>query len=990
MRFTVLGPVRAWRGEAELELGPPKQRALLALLLVRAGQPVALSEIVDVLWAQDPPSSAVNVVHRHVGAVRRLLEPGLPAKAAGSRLVRSSGGYRLNADADALDLLRFRQVSEAARQAAGTDAPNEAAELFAQALTLWQGPTAAGIPSDIRAHPVFSGVDGELLAVAKVAAEAALESGVPERLLTTLQPFAAHHLLDETLQARLILVLAATGRRAEALELYGTVRDRLNEQLGVEPGPELRAAHLQVLPQPAPVPAATTPKARTGGGARATGSSAGAAPPGAEPAPGPPFPPPPRPPLPPQEPPVPVVRPAQLPPDLAAFSGRCAELARTRDLLPEGAEEGSPTPVVISAIDGMAGIGKTTLAVHWAHQIAHRFPDGQLYANLRGFDPTGSVMPPDEAVRSFLHALGVPPSRVPAGLDAQSALYRSLLAGRRVLILLDNVVDSQHVRPLLPGSPGCLTIVTSRNQLHGLIATEGARPITLGPLSPAESREALVRRLGADRIAAEPEAVATIIALCGHLPLALAVVAARAATRPAFPLSSVAAELRESHGNLDAFSGADPSTDARTVFSWSYRALPPEAARLFRLLAVHPGPDISTAVAASLAGLPVRRTRALLAGLTRAHLLIEHAPGRYTFHDLLHAYAVELAEDHDPADAHRDARHRMFDHYLQTAHTAATLLAPRRMERIPLPPPRPDAMPERLTGQERAEAWLTAERPVLLSVIDHALVTGFQAHAWQLAVTLELFLDRRGHWQEQAAIQRTALGAAQRLSDRIGQAHAHRTLGFAEGRLRRYEEAYRHLGRAVALFTELGDFDGHARTLRSLAFLANTEGHYRQALQHYEPALEHYRVSADLSRQASVLNEIGWTHILLGEYEHALAQCGEAVELHRRIGDFNGEAAALDSLGYAYHHLGRYEPALSCYRHALGIYREIHDGYLEADTLTHIGDTHLAQGDVDTALTVWRQALVVLKELNHPDARVLGDKLQWYEQPSRLTPTLSG
>lgn len=989
----MLGPVRAWRDEAELELGPPKQRALMALLLVRAGQPVALSEIVDVLWAQDPPSSAVNVVHRHVGAVRRLLEPGLPAKAAGSRLVRSSGGYRLNADAEALDLLRFRQLSERARQAAGMDAPDEAAELFAQALALWQGPTAAGIPADIRAHPVFSGVDGELLAAAKVAAEMALESGVPERLLTILQQFAAHHPLDETLQARLILVLAGTGRRAEALELYGTVRDRLTEQLGIDPGPELRAAHLQVLPQPAPAPATTTPKARTGGGARPTGSSAGGAPLGAEPAHGPPSPPPPPPsppPPPPQEPPAPAVRPAQLPPDLPTFSGRHVELARTRALLPEGAEAGSPAPVVISAIDGMAGIGKTTLAVHWAHRIAHRFPDGQLYANLRGFDPTGSVMPPDEALRTFLHALGVPPSRVPAGLDAQTALYRSLLAGRRVLILLDNVVDSQHVRPLLPGSPGCLTIVTSRNQLHGLIATEGARPLTLGPLSPADSREALVRRLGADRVAAEPEAVATIVRLCGHLPLALAVVAARAATRPAFPLSSVAAELRESHGNLDAFAGADPSTDARTVFSWSYRALHPEAARLFRLLALHPGPEISTAVAASLAGLPVRRTRALLAGLARAHLLIEHAPGRYTFHDLLHAYGVELVQDHDPAEAHRDARHRMFDHYLRTARTAATLLAPHRTERIPLSPPRPDASPEHLTGQERAEAWLAAERPVLLSVIDHATQTGFPAHAWQLAVTLELFLDRRGHWQEQTTIQRTALDAALRLSDRLGQAHAHRTLGFAEGRLSRYEEAYRHLGRALELFAELGEFDGHARTVRSLAFLANTEGHHQQALEHYQPALEHYRSSANLSGQASVLNEIGWTHVLLGEYEHALAQCGQAVELHRRIGDSNGEAAALDSLGFAYHHLGRYEPALSCYRHALGIYREIHDGYLEADTLTHIGDTHLAQGDIGTALTVWRQALAILKGLNHPDTRVLSGKLRWYEQPSPLTPTLSG
>ncbi|QKV97406.1 tetratricopeptide repeat protein [Streptomyces sp. NA02950] len=974
----MLGPVRAWRGADELELGPPKQRALLALLLVRAGQPVALGEIVDVLWAQDPPSSAVNVVQRHVGAVRRMLEPGLPAKAAGSRLVRSSGGYRLNTETDTLDLVEFRELSEQARRSAEMDAPDEAVELFVRALAPWQGPTATGIPPDIQTHPVFSAVDRELLTASKDAARAALDSTVPERLLTTLQRFAAHHPLDETLQARLILVLAATGRRAEALELYSTVGARLDEQLGVEPGPELRAARRRVLPRPAPIPADATPKARTGGGARPTGSSAGGSPLGAEPAHGPPSPVPAAPPQP-REPEPPAVRPAQLPPDLPAFSGRRTELAHTAALLPEDPDAGPPAPVVISAIDGMAGIGKTTLAVHWAHRIAHRFPDGQLYANLRGFDPTGSVMPPDEALRAFLHALGVPPSRVPAGLDAQTALYRSLLAGRRVLILLDNVVDSQHVRPLLPGAPGCLVIVTSRNQLHGLIAADGARPLTLGPLSTAESRETLVARLGADRVAAEPEAVATIIRLCGRLPLALAVVAARAATRPAFPLSSVAAELRESQGNLDAFAGGDPSTDPRTVFSWSYRALHPEAARLFRLLALHPGPEISTAAAASLAGLPIRRTRALLAGLTRAHLLFEHAPGRYSFHDLLHAYAVELAHDHDPDGIRRDAGHRMYDHYLHTARTAATLLAPRSVERIPLSRVRSDAAPEQLNSQERAESWLATERPVLLAAVGHAARTGFPGHAWRLAVTLELFLDRRGHWQEQAAIQHTALESARALSDRLGEAHAHRTLGFARGRLGRYGEAERHLERALELFAAVGEFDGHARSHRSLAFLANCQGFHQRALAHYRPALAHYRSSGNLSGQASVLNETGWTHILLGEYEHALAQCHQAVELHRTIGDANGEGAALDSLGYACHHLGRYEHALSCYRQALAVYREISDRYLEADTLTHIGDSQYALGERESALDTWRQALAVLEKLNHPDARPLGEKLRRHQ-----------
>ncbi|MER5748658.1 NB-ARC domain-containing protein [Streptomyces sp. NPDC002088] len=330
--------------------------------------------------------------------------------------------------------------------------------------------------------------------------------------------------------------------------------------------------------------------------------------------------------------------PAQLPHDLPLFTGRQAELD---DLLPPptGAGQLAET-VLISAIGGMAGVGKTVLAVHWAHQVADRFPDGQLYVNLRGFDPSGAIMEPGDAVRGFLDALGVPPERVPHGLDAQAALYRSVLAGRRFLVLLDNARDTDQVRPLLPGTPGCLTIVTSRNELSGLVAAHGARSLTLRS-TPSRQRAFLVRRLGAERIAAEPGAADEITRLCAGLPLALACVAARAAVHPGFPLEAVAAELREAHGRLDAFTRSDTSADVGTVFSWSSRAVPAEAARLFRLLALHPGPDFSVPAAAALAGLPVRRVRPLLAELSGVHLVNESAPGRYAFHDLLRAHAAE-------------------------------------------------------------------------------------------------------------------------------------------------------------------------------------------------------------------------------------------------------------------------------------------------------------------------------------------------------------
>ncbi|MEU3184204.1 BTAD domain-containing putative transcriptional regulator [Streptomyces sp. NPDC006923] len=960
MRFTVLGPVRAWRQGTELDLGPPKRRALLALLLTQPGRPVAMHEIVDVLWGQDPPSSAVNVVHRHVGALRRLLEPDLPVGAASRTVVRGSGGYRLDIDANAVDLLRFRAKREEGRRAADEGQPARATELLVEALNLWRGPTAAGIAPQVRAHPVFEAIDREHLSVVKEAAETALAagSGLPDRVLITLRQAAAHHPLDEVLQARLIVVLAATGHQAEALSVYQSVRSRLADELGLDPGPELREAQRQVLSgaadQGGPRAAAEDADLPGAGAPPATGTAEGPAvpEPGAEPY-------------------TPRERPAQLPADLSAFTGRRAELAGVQALLPEGDEASA---VVISAIGGMAGVGKTALAVHWAHEVADRFPDGQLYVNLRGFDPTGPVMTPAEAIRGFLDAFGVPASRIPAGLDAQAALYRSLLAGRRVLVLLDNARDTEQVRPLLPGAPGCLAIVTSRNQLHGLIAAEGARPLVLDLLTVPEAREFLTRRLGSARVATEARAVDQIIELCGRLPLALAVVSARAAVHPSFSLSSIAAELRESHGSLDAFAGGEPVTDARSVFSWSYRTLSCGAARLFRLLALHPGPDCSTTATASLAGLRVPEVRPLLMELVRAHLLTEHAPGRFVSHELLRAYAAELTRSQDPEEVREDARRRLFDHYLHSAHTADTRLAPYR-ERPALTAPCPGANPRRFASREDAADWLTSERPVLLAAVAQDARSGTGTHCWRLAATLELFLDRHGRRQDQLAVQGMALTAAQAQGDVPGQAHAHRALGFVSGRLHRHNDAREHLLRALELFAEIGDLVGQGRVHRYLAFQCNTVGRHADALDHYQRASRFYRAAGHRSGQAGIFNEVGWTHILLGEYEEALVQCRQALALGQEIGDSNGAAAAWDSLGYAHHHLGRHQEALSCYGHALDLYREVSDRYLEADTLVHIGDTHEALGADHRAAFAWQHALDILDGFGHPDAEPVREKL---------------
>lgn len=959
VRFQILGPVRSWRDGAEITLGPPKQRALFALLLAQSGQPVPLHAILDALWGQEPPTTAVNVVHRHIGGLRRLLEPGLPSGAASRRLVRDAGGYRLEVEPAELDLLQFRALRTQARNLAQRGDRARATGLLVEALGLWRGPTASGIAPEVRAHPVFAAVDNEHLVAVKEAAGYAPAAGevLTERVLITLRQAAAHHPLDEVLQARLIDVLAATGHQAEALEVYQGVRARIADELGLDPGPELREAQHRVLDGTAvdrPAPAEPAPAS---GGPAADGAHAAHAAHAADvtaDAPGD----------------TALLRPAQLPRDLAAFSGRRSELELSRTLLPVPAE---PAQAVV--ISGMAGVGKTTLAVHWAHQVADRFPDGQLYLDLRGFHLTGAAMGTAEALRALLDAFGTPVGRIPAGLEAQAALYRSLLAGRRVLVVLDNARDSEQVRPLLPSAPGCLAVVTSRHQLQGLVAAEGARSLTLDLLGEGDAEELLALRLGAERVAAEPQATAEIVALCGRLPLALAIVSARAALNPGFPLSAIADELRESHGSLDAFTGEPPLGDARCVFSWSYQALSPEAARLFRLLAVHPGPDWSPAAVASLAARRAGPTRALLTELVRAHLLFENAPCRFSSHGLLRAYAKELAGEHDdPAEA-AAAGVRLFDHYLHSAHAADTALAPHR-ERIALSRPAAHTVPERFTDERAAADWLDDERPVLLAVIEHDGRYGDGAHSWRLAVVLELYLDRNGRWQEQRTAQTTATTAAQRQGDVLGQAHTHRALGFALGRLDRWEGAREHLLRALQLFGEIGEPCGQARVHRYWAFLSNRHGRHADALRHYGLAGELYRSAGQLNGEASVHNEVGWTHMLLGEYDKALKECSRSLAIHQETGDRNGEAAAWDSLGCAYHQLHRHQEALDCFRRALLIFREIRDAYLEADTLVHIADTHIATGATTGAAGALRQALAILDGIGHPDAEGVREKLR--------------
>ncbi|HZM80394.1 MAG TPA: tetratricopeptide repeat protein [Candidatus Limnocylindrales bacterium] len=678
-----------------------------------------------------------------------------------------------------------------------------------------------------------------------------------------------------------------------------------------------------------------------------------------------------------------TVVPRQLPTAVRNFVGRAAELEALTGLADEASVPGSSA--VIATIDGTAGVGKTALAVHWAHQVAKRFPDGQLYANLRGFDPAGTAMTPAEALRGFLDALGVPPQRIPVTVESQAALYRSRLADRRMLVVLDNACDAEQVRPLLPGTPGCLSIVTSRSQLTSLITNEGAHPLTLSLLSKADARDLLGRRIGTGRVGAEPQAVDEIIEFSARLPLALSVVAARAASHPSFHLADLAAELRRARGGLAGFDSGDPDAGVRAVFTWSYRRLSEPAARLFRLLGVHPGPDIGITSAASLAGVPVTEVRDWLSELSRAHLVEEHTPGRFRFHDLLRAYAAERARVLDSEPDRRAAVHRMIEHYLHSASTADGLFDTHRDDPVKLSPPIDGVTVADLSDGEEALVWFTVEHPVLLAVLDQAVAAGFDLHAWRLAWTLTQYLDRRGHWQDWADTHRIALEAARRQGDKPGQAYAYRIIARAYGRLGRLDEARENMRQALRLAGEMGDHKGEANAHEGLSWLCELGGDLRAALHHAEQALGLLRIAGERTLLARELNAVGWCHAQLGDHEQALEYCHEALEINQEFGDRAGAAETWDSLGFANRHLGRFEEANGCYQHALDLWRDLGYRLYVAETLRGLGENHAASGAVEATRLAWSEALSIFEELAHPAAAELRARLNQLPLPLTIS-----
>jgi DNA-binding SARP family transcriptional activator len=925
--FGLLGPVIVRVNEDEFAVPSGRQRVMLAAMLVDPGRTVPADEMADLVWDGNPPDGAADTLRTYVMRLRRALGP-----EAGARILTRAPGYVVQVEPGEVDTLRFAAGCRDGHAALRAGRHAEASTLLQQALGLWRGEPLEDVPSErLRDNQVRHLAEQRLQAL-HWRIDADLERGMAAELIPELRTLLSEHPLHEHFHAQLMTALVRCGRRADALDAYRDAREILVQELGIEPSAELRELQQRILSGAEQPLDDEAPK---------TGESA--------------------------------VVPRQLPVAPGHFTGRAAELALLDSML-DGRDDGAGVP--ITAMTGMAGVGKTALALRWAHREAHRFPDGQLYANLRGFHPRDTAATVSEVIRNFLDAFGIPAPSIPVGLDAQAGLYRSLLAGKRVLVILDNARDSDQVRPLLPGDGDCAVIVTSRSRLTGLVAAEGARPLALDVLDADEAGTLLRRRVGAGRIEAEPRAASDLAALCGGLPLALNVVAARAVESRHLTLGDLAAQL-DSHYRLNELNAGDEATSVRSVFSWSYRQLSDPAARLFRLLALHPGPDICDVAVASLAGLPLPDARQILDEITRAHLLTERENRRFTFHDLLRAYAGELASSEEDEASLRAATSRCLDYYLYTANQAAMILHPLK-DPLSLPGMSPDVLREDLHGQPESLAWFETEHRALMALIAQAAETGFDRHAWQIPATMMDFFDRRGHWHDEATALRTALAATRRLGDLHAQGRVHRYLARVCGTLGSFEEAESNWAEAIALYQRLGDALAEAYTRIEVRWL-DQQGRYSEALEQASIAAMLFRTQGFGSGAARALNGVGWCHAQLGDYQQAIESCRQALELFQDSGDELGEAQTWDSLGYIHRQFGQHDESIACYERPLQTYLDLKDRYHYAATLVHMADTYSAAGREAEARASWAQARRILDDLHHPEAEIARAKLMLTE-----------
>ncbi|MCX4741196.1 AfsR/SARP family transcriptional regulator [Streptomyces antibioticus] len=927
-----------------VDLGPAKRRTVLAALLADAGGWVAAETLIDRVWGEDPPAQVRSTLYAHVARIRRVLVDSAPHlrgadddAAVAASLVRGPGGYRLDVSPDLVDVHRFRSLVGRGRGADGSDAGRVAT--LREAMGLWRGEPLAGLPGAWAARTRESWLHQRIDAVLAWA-DAELRVGGQVVVVDTLSVLVAEHPLVEPLAVALMRALYAAGRAPEALACYTALRKRLADELGTAPGAEARREHQVIL----------------SGGAATT-------------------------PPPPGKPSGRVgAIPAQLPLEAVGFTGREEELAH----LDKVVAADRATAVVISAVSGTAGVGKTALAVRWAHRARGRFPDGQLYVNLRGYDPDRPMTAAEALVR-FLTALGVSGQDVPLEEDDRAARYRTEVAGRRMLIVLDNAATVEQVRPLLPGTGSCAVLVTSRDSLAGLVAREGAHRLDLD-LLPLDAARALLRRLVGPRAEAEPDAVDALAAQCARLPLALRVAAELAVARPATPLADLVDELTDQQRRLDLLGAdGDPRTAVAAVFSWSLRQLPADAARAFRLLGLHPGPDLDAYAAAALTGTGPADSRRTLDVLARAHLIQRTDTARYGMHDLLRAYATRLATAEETPEAREAALDRLFDHCLATAAAAMDRLHPAEAHLRPAAPETATPVPD-LSDPDAARAWLDTERPGLTAMSAHTATRGRPTHAIRLSSTLYRHLVSGQH-TDGLTIHGHARDAAREIGDPVGEARALIGLGIAYWQSARHEPARRCLQQALTLFRRAGDVTGQARALVNLGLVDERLGRFLSAVEYLEQALVLYRRMDDRSGEATALKDLASVESQLGRYDRSAGHLRQSLSLLRRTSNRYLEAHALSDLGAVEVRLGRLDSAAGHQEQALSLLREVGDRYGEAGALHGLGLVHTRRGRHAEAVECHRQALTLYRENGDRDGEAralngLGEAARAADRPT--------
>lgn len=925
MQFLVLGPLEVWDGDERIDLGGAKQRALLALLLLNANRTVRRTQVINWLWDMEPPRTAGDLVHEYVSRLRRALRP-CTTEPSWQRLRTQASGYLLEVTPDELDLDRFERLADQAHRGIAAGDLELATGTLRQALGLWRGSALANLPPSLAVNAESARLEETRLLALEERLEVDLRLGRHAQLVGELEALVACYPDRECLRRQLMLALYRCGRSAKALTVYRNTRHMLVEELGLEPSPalqQLERAILRADPALEPVPPTANVTLDEAGLRRG---------------------------------------PCELPPDVDDFTGREAAVAEVQRLL----EAERATAIVISAITGKAGVGKTALAVHVAHRLRPRFADGQLYVNLRGAE--AQLLDPADVLAGFLRALGVEGAVIAEGLEERVHQYRSRLADRRVLVVLDNAASEAQVRPLLPASPGCAALVTSRARLSGL---EAAHLMTLDVLKADQAVVLLAKLAGPDRVAAEPEAAAAIVRLCGWLPLAVRIAGARLAGRPHWPLALLAERLANERRRLDELAAGD--LEVRASVALSYHGRDRQEQRLFRRLGVLAPPSFPAWVAGALLQVELAEAEGLLEGLVDAQLV--EAAGqdqagqlRYRLHDLLRIFARERLHEEEPALERGAALERLLDAYLDLAARADAVLEPSGLGHYGGGPAggRQADHPAMTTVDRHPLSWFEAERSSLVAAVQQAGDAGLWELAWRLADALGSFFQLRARWDDWQQTHTLALIAARRAGDHDGEGRILASLGDLHGARHREDDAVRCLRQSAAVFRKTGNRMGELQSLLALGNLDLLHGRFDDAAARFQQDLAEIRQIGWHSGEALALSHLSEIHRQQGRLDPAIAYAEQSLALMRAIGDRSWQAPILRRLALAQGLLGRFEEAIAFLNQSLALAQSTGDRYGEAYILQGFGEVHRWQGLLDKAAACLERSLAL--------ARALGDR----------------